>query len=323
MWWLHCHTVKNRPHITVERAYTDVASFRSIGLFALLAVFWGTTYVAIEVGLETLPPLWFVALRFDIAAVVLLGYVLLRSTQPLPQTRGDWTAVAISAFFIIGVNNALLFVGQQYTTSGIAAIVYSLVPITTAASVALLLERGRIDTVGLIGIAVGLVGVGLVAQPDPNNLTGGVTFGVGLISIAVVSISIGSVLLRRVETATPSVTITAWGLLGAAIGVHLVSGVFEATAVNPLHDPLAVIALVYLGIFPSAIAYSIYFTLLNELGPFEINLVSYVVPIIATIAGWLLLGESITATTVLGFLTIFFGFVLLKRKQIADSVANW
>ncbi|XVH31716.1 DMT family transporter [Haloferacaceae archaeon DSL9] len=295
---------------------------RDLGLFVLLAFLWGTTYVAIEVGLETLPPLLFVALRFDIAAILLVGFVVLRRSDPVPSTRADWFGVAAGSVFVVALNNSFLFVGQQYTPSGIAAIAYSLVPIFTTAFAALLLRTGGLDGRGYLGVILGIVGVGFVAQPDPANLTGGVTRGVALITVAVVSVSLGSVVLRRLRTTCSSLTLTAWSMAGGAVVVHLGSLLAAEPFVDPRVDPLAVVALGYLGIGSSAIAYAIYFSLLGKLGPFQINLVSYLVPMIAALAGWALLAESLSALTVVGFGVIVVGFALVKHETVAAELAR-
>jgi len=98
----------------------------------------------------------------------------------------------------------LLFVGQQYTTSGIASITYSLVPIATAAVAAAWIGGSDLDARGGLGVVLAFIGVGLVAQPDPANLAGGVTIGVGLISIGVIAVAVGSVGLRTVRRPSPT-----------------------------------------------------------------------------------------------------------------------
>lgn len=106
---------------------------RAAIFFALSSLFFGGTFVAAKAGLEYFPPLLFVALRFDVAAVLLGGYVLLTSSREelLPSTRGDFIGILATGGLVIGLANALLFVGQQYATSAVGAIVFSLNPILT------------------------------------------------------------------------------------------------------------------------------------------------------------------------------------------------
>ncbi len=264
----------------------------------------------------------YAAYRFDVAALALISYVLLTQDGPFPRTRGDLAAIGFSGGLSVAANNSLLFVGQQYTTSGIASITYSLVPIATAAVAAVWIGGADLDRRGAVGVVLAFLGVGLVAQPDPANLGGGVAVGVGLIAIGVIAVAVGSVGLRTVETSFSSVALTGWAMGFGALAIHALSlGVGESQRL-PATAPRALVALAFLGLLSSAVAYTIYFTLLDRLGPFEINLVSYVVPIVATVAGALLLAEPVTAFTVAGFVVIVLGFGLLKRREIADAAAG-
>ncbi|WP_435096997.1 DMT family transporter [Halorubrum sp. N11] len=297
-----------------------MSRYRDIVLFLALALLWGGSFVAIEVGLDYYPPVLYAAYRFDIAALVLVSHVLLTEAGPLPRTRGDAAAIGFSGGLSVAANNSLLFVGQQYTTSGIASITYSLVPIATAAVAAAWIGGSDLDARGGIGVVLAFIGVGLVAQPDPANLAGGVTIGVGLISIGVLAVAVGSVGLRTVETTFSSVALTAWAMLFGALLIHGFSlGLGEPQRLPSTALP-AVGALLFLGVLASAVAYVIYFTLLDRLGPFEINLVSYAVPVVATVTGAVLLAEPVTALTIAGFAVIVVGFGLLKRRAIADEV---
>jgi len=297
-----------------------VSRYRNVALFFLLSFLWGGSFIAIEVGLDYYPPLLYAAYRFDVAALVLLSYVLLTERRPLPRTRADLAAIGFSGGLSVAANNALLFVGQQYTTSGIASIVYSLVPIATAAVAALWVGGSGLDARGAVGVVLAFVGVGLVAQPDPANLAGGVTIGVGLIAIGVIAVAVGSVGLRTVETSFSSIALTGWAMLFGGLLIHGFSVGFGEPQQVPSTELPALAALLFLGVLSSAVAYTIYFTLLDRLGAFEINLVSYVVPVVATVTGALLLAEPVTAFTVAGFVVIVVGFGLVKRHAIAAEV---
>ncbi|QCJ46566.1 MULTISPECIES: DMT family transporter [Haloprofundus] len=299
-----------------------MSRYRDVGLFFLLSALWGGSFVAIEVGLENLPPVLFAALRFDVAAVLLLGYAASRLDDPIPRTRGDVAAIAASAFLIVAANNALLFVGQTQTTGSIASIVYSLNPILTTAFAALLVGGVGLDSRGYVGVLLGLVGVVVVAGPDPSLLSGdlsGDALGVAIVFCAAVAVSLGSVLVRRADAQTPSVAVTAWSMALGAIVIH--TGSLAAEGVPPVSfTPRTVLALLFLGVFASALAYSIYFDLLDRQGPFQANLVAYVVPVVATFLGWSLLNEQITAMTVGGFLLVFVGFALVKYETLTAEL---
>ncbi|WP_247000371.1 DMT family transporter [Halosolutus gelatinilyticus] len=287
-----------------------------VALFLLLAVLWGFSFPAISVGLEYLPPILFAAVRYDVAAVLLLGYAAFRAGTRLPREKNDVLAIVGGGVFLVA-GNGMLFYGQQNVPSGAAAIIQALVPIFTALW-ALLLLGERLSPLGAAGVAIGFVGIGFVVRPDPTNLLAGDTVARLFIVCQVVSVALGTVLVQRAGPTLPRIPLTGWSMLVGALVLHAVSaGLGEAPAVGALAST-AVAMILYLGVFSTAIAFLIYFTILEEHGAFEAALVAYLVPIVATIVGVFVLGESITALTFVGFGLVATGFALLKRRAIAD-----
>jgi drug/metabolite transporter (DMT)-like permease len=291
-----------------------VTRYRSALLFAGLAALWGASFPAIEVGLESFPPVLFAAARYDLAAVVLLAYAVVAAERWRP-TRADAGALLAGGIFLIA-GNSLLFLGQQYTTGSLASVIYSLIPLlTTAFAWALLAEESN-SLLGLVGILVGLAGVVVIARPDPGNLLAAGVVGKALVALAAVSVALGSVLIRRWESTLPDSAFTAWAMVIGAGILHVGSLAAGESLAAVQFDPAGLVALTYIAVFATAVAFVIYFFLLGAYGPLETNLVSYAVPVVATLLGWALLGETITVWTGVGFLLILGGFVLLKRREL-------
>ena len=292
-------------------------SRRTFALAAVASVLLGGTFVGAKAGLSYLPPLLFVALRFDIAAVVLLGYVVVTRSRDelLPRTRGDVLGILSTGLFALGLANALIFVGQRSATSAVAAIIFSLNPILTPVFAAILLSDERLSARGGLGMVIGLLGVGLVVSPDPAMLLSG---GIGklILFAGATSAALGSVLIRWSDGGLSSTVRTAWALPIAAALCHTLSIGMGESAATAVWSPTAIAALLYVGIFAGAIAYIAYFGLLDVTGAIQANLIFYVVPVVSTLGGWALLGEAITPTAVAGFLTIFTGFVVLGSESV-------
>ncbi|WP_137283833.1 DMT family transporter [Halorussus salinisoli] len=291
---------------------------RTLVFFAAVSVLFGGTFVAAKAGLDYFPPLLFVALRFDVAATVLLGYAVLTTSRDelLPRTRGDAAGILATGVLAIGLANALLFVGQQYATSAVASIVFSLNPILTPVFAAVLLADERLSARGAAGMLLGLVGVGLVVSPDPANLLGGDAVGKAILFTGAVSGALGSVLIRWADGELSSTVRTAWGLPFGALLCHLLSWSAGESVASVTWTPEALAALGYVGIFAGALAYIAYFGLLDRTGAIRANLVFYLVPVVATLGGWALLGENVSSLAVAGFLTIFAGFAVLGSESI-------
>ncbi len=296
--------------------------YRNLALFLGLAAAWGAAFAAIKAGLEYFPPVLFAAIRYDVAGLAMVAYAAYATGRWRPATRGEWSVVAVSGAFMIAAYHAFLFVGQQYVTSAVAAIVVGLNPVLTTGFARGLLPGERLTPVGVVGLLLGLVGVGVLARPDPSNLLDAGGVGVLLVFAATAAFALGSVLTRR-SSADPGIELqTAWSMLLGALGMHAISvGLGERVAAIEW-TLQGVAALAFLALVASAAGFLVYFDLLERLGPVEINLVSYVVPVFAALTGFVLLGEPVTATTVVGFLFVVAGFALVKRRAIAGELAR-
>lgn len=292
---------------------------RNLALFIALAALWGMSFPAITTGLETLPPLLFAAIRYDVGGAFLLAFLVARGAKWRPETREDGLAICIAGAFLVA-GNSLLFVGQQTVPSGIASILYGLIPILTTGFAAVLLPGEPLSTRRVVGVVVGLFGVGVIAQPDPSNLLAAEIVGMAFVVAAAVSVALGSVLLRGRSPTVGVAGMTAWAMLLGGLMLHGGSFAIGERVGDISPSVSGLVAIVYLGVFASALAYVIYFTLLERFGPLEINLVSYVVPIFATVGGIVLLAEELTAAMVVGFLLIAGGFAVLKARVIADEL---
>lgn len=228
--------------------------------------------------------------------------------------RPDVDAIVGGGVFLIA-GNVLLFVGQQTVPSGVAAIMQSLVPVLTSLWALSLLPEERVSVVGSIGILLGFVGVGLIVQPDPANLLGGNAVGRLLVFGQTASVALGGVIIQRAGPTLDRTALSGWSM---AVGGAVLFAVSDALG-EPFAFPATVpglAAVAYLGVFATAVAFFIYYTLLEVRGALETSLVAYLVPVVATVVGILVLGESVTLPTVAGFLLVFAGFVLLKRRAI-------
>ncbi|MDS0222749.1 EamA family transporter [Haloarcula sp. S1AR25-5A] len=303
-------TVRDRPSIP--------ARYRDSALFVLLAILFGGSFVAIKTGLRELPPVLFAGLRFDLAAVTLLGYIAFtrpRSTW-LPRTPGDFVGIGMAALFLIALNNGLLFLGQGATTPAAASVMYGLNPILAPVFAWWLLGE-RLSWLGALGIGVALSGVILIVQPSPSTFTDASAIGQLLVLGAAAAVALGSVLLQRVSPGMDSTPLTAWAMAVGAVLLHTASLLIgePPTAVIGI-GPETIASILAVGIPSTAVAYAIYFGLIKRIGPVRANLVAYVVPIFAALMGWVLLGSAVSLWTFVGFLVVVAGFVLIERETL-------
>jgi len=306
-----------------------VTNYRNALLFLALAAVWGSAFVAIKAGLRAgFEPVLFAAVRYDIAGVVMLAYAVHVTDRWRPRSRADWTTVGIAAVLMIAAYHIFLFVGETSpsVSSAAAAVLVSLSPVLTTGFARALLPSECLSVVGVLGLLLGLVGVVVLSDPNLSNLLGDGTVGELLVFLAAACFALGSVLTQRVDDDLSIETLEGWAMLLGAALMHVVSvGVGETQSI-PLSDD-ALWALAYLSLAASAAGFLVYFELLDRLGAIEINLVSYVAPVFAAVGGLVVTNEPVTPNVVVGFVVIFAGFCLLKRRALADELgkvrASW
>jgi drug/metabolite transporter (DMT)-like permease len=295
-----------------------VSRYRNLALFLALAAIWGSAFMAIKAGLAYFPPVLFAAIRYDVAGVLMLAYAAWAVDDPVPRGRGQWALVAVGATLLIAGYHVLLFLGESdpAVTSAAAAVIVSLSPVLTTGFARVFLPEERLTVVGVVGLCLGLSGVVVLARPAPDALLAGGVVAKLLVFGAATAFALGSVLTRWIDATIPIETMEAWSMLGGALLMHGVSFALGESFADVTVAVEGLLALAYLALAASALGFLIYFDLLDRLGAVEINLVSYVAPVFAALAGWLFLQERLSVTTVGGFALIFVGFLLVKRRAI-------
>ena len=280
--------------------------------------------MAIKAGLDPFDqaPVLFAAVRYDIAGAIMLAYAVWTVDHWYPSGKREWLLVVIGGTLLIAAYHAFLFVGERHTTSAVAAIIVGLSPVLTTGFARAFLPGERLGWIGLFGLLLGLIGVVVLSNPSGAGLGDPSVRGEFLVFLAALSFALGTVLTKVFDTPLPIETMEAWSMvLGAGI-MHLASIALGENASAVEVTPTAILSLLYLSVVASAIGFLIYFDLLARLGPIEINLVSYVAPLFAALSGWVFLGESVTLTGILGFVSIFAGFWLLKREQLGREIGR-
>lgn len=291
------------------------------GLFLLLGLLWGGSFVAIEVGLTDFPPVLFASFRFYVAGAVVLGYAFVSTDHWRPRGYDEALVTGIAGVMLIAGTHSFLYLGVPYITGAIAAIIISFSPVLTAVFASVLLDD-RLTGVGLVGFACGLVGIGLVSRPDPSNLLSANVIGVGLVFGSAVFWALGAVLTRPFRTDLPVQSLQAWAMLTGAPLLHAAALARGESVAAVAWTPVTVGTLAYLGFVAGAIAFLIYFELLDRMGAAEINLIGYLEPVAAAGLSYLLLGRLIDVHIAAGFVAIFVGFALIKRDAIREIAAS-
>lgn len=275
--------------------------------YAVCAVVWGSTYFAIAVALESFPPYGMVAVRFGIASVLTLAIGRL-FREPWPS-RKEMPHLALVGILLLGVCNALIVWSETRVSSGVAAVLAALTPawfgILTARTEPL---GGR----GWIGTGLGLAGVVLLVGPGTD---GGVDLGgVAAILLASVLWAVGTLHHRRHVHGGGALTNAGLEMLAAALlGAFLAP--FGGGFVRGAVTPKALLAIGYLAVFGSCIAYTAHLYLSKAWSPARAGTYAYLNPVIAVLLGAAILGEAFNARMALGMAVVLAGVALVQYRS--------
>ena len=283
---------------------------------AAVYVIWGSTYLAIAIAIETLPPFWMAGARFVIAGGLLYGWSIWRGA-PHP-TPAQWRSAAlIGGLLLLGGNGGVVW-AEQRVSSGIAALLVSMVPLWMV--LFRWLQPGGERPNGRVwaGVTLGFVGLAILVRPWEHGLGGSLDLlGVGALVLACVSWAWGSIHSRRVPLPESPLMATGAEMLCGG-GLLLLVGAFlgEPAQIDPAAVSVrSLLALLYLITFGALVGFTAYIWLLRVANPVLVSTYAYVNPIVAVFLGWLILGEPVTAPTIGAAAVIIAGVALITTAQ--------
>lgn len=285
----------------------------ALATFLLLVLIWGTTWAAIRVGLEGVPPFTGAFLRFTLASLVLLPLAP-RFKAKLTGGRREWRVWIASGLLTFAGSYGVVYWSEQWVPSGLAAILFATYPILVTAMAWVLLPGERMRPLGLVGIALGFVGVAIIFSEDLRRLGGpNVAKAAIVFLLSPASSALGSVLAKRWGKGIHPIamTVVPMALGAAALGACALA--FEVG--RPLHfTSTAIGSIFYLAIVGTAIAFSLYFWMLSHFAATKLSLITYGTPVVAVLLGTVWLHEPITLRVVLGAITVLAGVLLASQR---------
>lgn len=283
-----------------------------LAAFATVYIVWGSTYLAMRVAIETLPPFVMAGCRFLVAGGALFLWLLLRG-EPLPEKK-HWRGSAISGFLMLVGGNGLVVWSEQTVSSGLAALLVGLTPVWFAAIEWLRPGGRRPEVRTIIGIFVGFSGVALLAfGRNPIAAGGGVNlWGVLALMLAGISWAGGSLYSRHNSAGqSPWMNAALQMICGGAVLWGLGFATRETGRLNWSHVSVqSFSALAYLIAFGSLVSYGAYIWLLKTSKPSHVATYAYVNPVIALFLGKIILGESLNAQVLSAAAIILAGVVI-------------
>jgi len=292
-------------------------------VWLILCGIWGSTWIFIKLGLADLPPLTFAGIRFLVASLILSALILARGVR-WPRSRRDWSLIAIVGLLQFTLNYGLVFWGEQYIPSGLAAVLQSTFPAFGLVIAHLYLPYERLTTRKVIGVLMGVVGVAIIFSHQ-LTIAGRLALLGSAALVASAFFGAYSNVLVKAYAREIDPQVLAAGQMIFGFPPLLIIGI--ATEGNPFRfhwTMTAVISLAYLVVVGSVIAFALYYWLVRHMEVTKTMLIALVTPVVAVLLGMIVLHEKLNWRLFVGAACIIsgIGLIVLRNRQKTVSTSE-
>jgi drug/metabolite transporter (DMT)-like permease len=287
--------------------------YKAYFALGIVSFFWGTTYIAAKIGVQHMPGLFVSGMRQFLSGSILTGFFLIKGHH-IPK----WDVlkrISVQSIFLLCIANGLLTWSVEYISGGLAAIIAALVPLFIALFTVWLSKCAKITRWMLAGLIIGFAGVFTIFYDyliQVHNKS--FLFGVVLAILSTLSWSFGTVYTSKQKPPIDILFNVGLQMLIAGVVVLTVCGI-TGKYVNPVDmGQSSWLALSYLIVFGSLLAYTAYVFVIGKLPPTQVSMYAYINPIVAVVLGWLLLSERMNVNMIIGTLITLTGVWLVNRE---------
>jgi drug/metabolite transporter (DMT)-like permease len=286
------------------------------GAFILLGLIWGSSFLWIKIAVDEIPPATLVAYRMSLGALGLLAFLAAGRQLSIPRGR-QLVPLAILGAINTSVPIFLISWAEQFVDSGTAAVLNSLVPIFSLIIAGILLRTEPVTWLRTLGLLIGFGGAALLASRE-LALRGDLAGLIGSVAVVVAAIcyAAGASFAKYRIRDTPRYAVAAWSLVFAALYMWALALVADGRLIVPTQAD-TIVAVVWLGVLGSFIAYLCYFFLLEQLGATLTTMVTYVFPVVGVTLGVVVLGELLDWRLVLGTILVTLGIAVVSLRYDA------
>ena len=299
------------------------ATWKILLAFSVIYFVWGSTFLAIRIGVREVPPLLLAAMRFSIAGLALYGWSIARGERS-PNAR-QWLSATVLAVLIFVIDYGLLFWAEQRVPSGIAAVMLATIPAFMALSEIIFLRTQRLTFRLAVALLIGFGGVAVLTTRG-LSLGGAPIDRAGAVALIISSISwsIASALTRKLPLPQSKVMSSGTQMLaGGVLLVFAAAALGEFRNFHPSHVSRAAwFSLAYLIVAGSIVAFTCYVWLIHHESPTKVGTYAYVNPVVAVLIGYVFGGEALGRRTVLGTLFILTSVLVITTTRAKKPAAQ-
>jgi putative membrane protein PagO len=281
-------------------------------IFFFLCFVWGTTWIAIKVSLEGLPPLLGASVRFTLALLLLVVYLRWKKV-PIWMQKKDFWIVSCSAFLLYTMDYGLIYWGEQYLSAGVTSIFFATFPLFTGIWATFLFRSEKFYWNKFVGLLLALAGILVVFldQLLSTHFDRMVIWGSTAIILGAAGGAMSGVLVKKYLGKINPVSLSFHQMLQGIIFLYAFSFFLESWKSLQV-TPRVVVAVCYLGAVGSALAFALYYRLMQQWSAITLSLIIYITPLVALIMDYLVFSEVIHLQAIVGMLIIFSGIALVQ-----------
>lgn len=285
-------------------------------VWLILCCIWGSTWLFIKLGLEDLPPFTFAGIRFVIACTIL--FVIIRAKGfHLPRSRNDWTLLLSTGLLSFSLNYGLLFWGEQYISSGLAALLQATIPVFGLVIAHFYLPGERMTWPRIFGVVFGFLGVGIVFSNQLAVANGKALAGCAALVAGSACAAYSNVLVKARGKKLDPAILAAGQMFFGLIPLLIIGIPLEGNPLKFHWTPIAVLSMCYLAVVGSVIAFLLYYWLVHNMDVTTTMLIALVTPVVAVVLGMIVLHEELNWRTIVGGAMIMsgIGFIVLQKRR--------
>jgi drug/metabolite transporter (DMT)-like permease len=293
--------------------------------FIIICLLWGSSWAAVKIGLEGIPPLLSLTLRFSIASII-LGVVVLVRRLRVPTDQTFWRLAALLCVTSFTIPFAFIYWGQIRVDSGLASVLFATYPLWVAILSHFFLPNEKITLLKIAGMILGFLGVLYIFYDGLFNVNNTILGGMFAIVISAIIQAFGLVAIRRWGTTVHPVTLNLWPMVISILPLFILSFMTEDYS-TIVFNTASLGSLLYLALFCTVVTFVVYFWLVKYVEVVILSLSAFMTPVLAIIIGGFVVGEKITGRIIAGSLIVLLGvavatigdLVTVYRRKMNES----
>ncbi len=285
--------------------------------FILISIIWGSTWLAIKIGLENISPFFGVALRFTVASLILLAITFLRGKK-IPLDKQMVMLYLSLGLLSFSLPYALVYWGEQSIPSGLTSILFAFYPFVVAVISHFFLPSEKLTAGKIIGIVLGFAGLFIIFRSD-LHVENGKMLAMFAIILSTLMQGVSLVIVKRMGKHIDPLTMNCGGILAGIPVMYLLA--FSLEDPGTVHFGVqGISSILYLGSFGTVLTFGVFYWLLKRVEAVYLALTSLITPILAVVLGAIWYGETLSSNVFIGASMVFAGIGVINGKELIKKM---